>query len=227
MSSTRPNDSNLLCPSKSSSVKPMGSVRQPVSCEPCRRRKIGCSRTRAPCDTCCRRGCADHYVYKGSREDFIPAGLNAPNQELLDRISNLEALLKTHTATGRENSIARNEGINTGPMLSPPMEPVQSFHLSPGSFTSESSSHPSYPSERAGADRVRVLASSPNGNVRYEPRSSQWTAVLANTGLSIATPCLEDQDDSIYSSGFLFISSSIASMDEQLSILPPCNNATT
>jgi len=192
------------------------SVRQPVSCEPCRRRKIKCSRTRPPCDTCRRRGCADHCVYKGSRDEAIPLALNPSNKELLDRISNLESLLRKHT--GPQISAAQAE--STSPMLSPPME-AQPFHLSPVSFTPESHSHASFPSARVGSRGVGVLTASPNGNVRYEPRSSQWTSVLANTGISIVTPSLEDQDDLGISSGFPFVSSSISSMDELLSILPP------
>jgi hypothetical protein len=220
MEGISPSNPDSISPEKSVS-RQMGSVRQPVSCEPCRRRKIKCSKTIAPCDTCRRRGCADHCIYKGSRDESSSITSIAPNRELLDRISNLETLLKKHT--GAHIPFSTSDATHTSTMLSPPMEYAQPFHTSPGSFTSENSSHHSYSPDRSagGSHGVGVLASSLNGNVRYEPRSSQWTSVLANTKLSTTTPSLEDQDDpSVLASGFPFISS-IPSMDELLSVLPP------
>ena len=202
------------------------SVRQPVSCEPCRRRKIKCSRTKAPCDTCRRRGCANLCIYKGTRDEGMPQLSNGPdpNQELIDRISNLESLLRKR---GAEVPIAQPQVTTT--MLSPP-ESIQNAHGSPVVFTPETTSQTSYHSDRLNPQIIQthgqshgvgVLASSPEGNIRYEPRSSQWTSVLANTTLSITTPYLDDHDDLEASSGFPFTSSSILSMDELLSLLPP------
>ncbi|KAE8446429.1 hypothetical protein EG329_012034 [Mollisiaceae sp. DMI_Dod_QoI] len=92
---------------------------------------------------------------------------------------------------------------------------------SPESFTTELSSHQTHSPDRPSPREVGVLSSSSNGDTRYEPRSSQWTSVLANTNLSIATPSLEDQEDSGASFGFPFNASPVASMEELLSILPP------
>lgn len=208
---------------------PSGSVRQPVSCEPCRRRKIKCSRTRPPCETCQRRGVVDSCVYKKTHDETLSSVTAAPNEELLNRINNLEILLRKYTGTQIPNSAGA--GQLTSSMLSPPMEyrqPVEPSPL-PSSFTSESPSQISYSSEPIKSmppRRLGVLTTSPTGNVRYEAQSSQWTSVLANTSLSNLTPALDDSEDSVPGSGFPFTSSPPSSMEELLAVLPPtqqCN----
>ena len=203
------------------SNRPAGSVRQPVSCEPCRQRKIKCSQTRPTCDTCRRRGCADSCVYKKTRDDSTSIATAGANEELLNRISNLEALLRKHTGAQIPNSAG--DGQLTGPMLSPPMDfngPVELSTIS-GSFVSESPSQISYSSEPTAARRLGVLTTSLNGNVQYEAQSSQWTSVLANTGLSSMASKLDDYEDSGVGSGFPFTSSPLPSVDELLALLPP------
>ena len=202
----------ILSNSKS---KERGSVRQPVSCEPCRKRKIKCSRDSQPCQTCLRRRVAsDQCVYKGSREESPLQISNSTHQQLVDRIGNLERLLKHHT--GSEIPIANGESSS---ILSPLIESYQHLQSLPNSFTSELNLETSNPTEHT--DRLGVLTSTGNGNVRYEPRASQWTSVLTNTGLSVDTPLLDDGNDTDLSSGFPFTSSSVPSKDELLSILPP------
>jgi hypothetical protein len=195
------------------------SVRQPVSCEPCRRRKIKCSRTRPPCDTCSRRGLPESCVYKGTRDEPLRPLPVPPNEELLNRINHLETLLLKHTGAQVPTPNARM----TSPMISPPTKSTQMFHPSPESFISDNSSPRTLISERSTSRGmgVGVLTTSPNGNVRYEPKSSQWSSVLANTALSIATPSLDDQDDSSLVTGFPFTSAPISSVDELISMLPP------
>lgn len=193
------------------------SVRQPVSCEPCRRRKIKCSRTRPPCETCRRRGCADDCSYKvDSRYEPSQATVMTSNDELLERISNLENLLRKQASAQIPDVVAGN----VTPILSP-METRHTFQPSPSSLTSVSSSHLTCSSNSPHSREVGVLTSSINGDVRYEPQSSQWTSVLANTNLSIATPSFEDQEDSGTLFGFPFHASPVSSMEELLSILPP------
>ncbi|CZR54060.1 related to transcriptional activator Mut3p [Phialocephala subalpina] len=197
------------------------SVRQPISCEPCRRRKIKCSRTRAPCDTCRRRECEERCFYKGSTLRDGASHTNSPsNIELLNRISNLEKLLSQQAGA----QIPSASG-SMSPISSDPMETRQNFYgqtsqLSPESFASEPSSHHLFSSARPSPRGVGVLNSGPNGT-QYEPRSSQWTSVLANTSLSMATPSMADQEDPAASFGFPFTASPVASMEELLSILPP------
>jgi hypothetical protein len=137
----------------------------------------------------------------------------------LERISNLENLLRKHTGAEIETR-REGEGQLASPILSPPLKTRQSFQLSPESIFSEGSSQQTY-SEPNLSNRVGVLSTSLNGNVRYEPKSSQWTSVLANTHLSIGTPALEEQEE--YNVGFEFPLSTSASpcRDELLSILPP------
>jgi hypothetical protein len=87
-------------------------------------------------------------------------------------------------------------GGSISPMLSPSVGLGQKLQPSPESLTSESStSHHSFPSEQNSSRGVGILTSSLTGNIRYQPRSSQWTSVLANTDLSVATP-LDDEEDS-------------------------------
>lgn len=88
------------------------SVRQPLSCEPCRSRKLKCSRS-IPCDTCKRRRCTQNCFYKrntrvvGGATTFVQQtptplelqhGIPGNNEELLDRIRNLEDLVRKMSA---------------------------------------------------------------------------------------------------------------------------------
>jgi hypothetical protein len=191
------------------------SVRQPVSCEPCRHRKIKCSRTRPTCDTCRRRGVADRCVYKATRDGDNSNSATSPNEELLNRISNLEQLLRKHTGAEIPN---RDGDFSMIP--SPPIEMGQTSQLSPDSFFSENS-HQTYSSDYQSPLSGGVLTSTSSGNIRYEPRSSQWTSVLANTNLSIENPSLDDQEDSTITFGFPFTDSTAPSTEELLSLLPP------
>jgi hypothetical protein len=194
------------------------SVRQPVSCEPCRKRKIRCSRTRPPCDTCRKRRCPESCTYAAYREIAAPQDIPFDmNVELLNRITNLENHLRQHTY-----SAVVNNGCS-GPMLSPPIEELESTSsdLSPNSFLNVSNISPSPASSTL--QRVGSLTTSSSGNVRYETRASQWTAVLANTHIALAAPSLdEDFDDSEDSkSGFPFTSLSVPTLEELLTLLPP------
>ncbi|KAI5816665.1 fungal-specific transcription factor domain-containing protein [Pyronema omphalodes] len=88
------------------------SVRQPLSCEPCRSRKLKCSRS-IPCDTCKRRRCTQNCFYKRNTRlvggattstQQVPIsldlqhGIPGNNEELLNRIRNLEDLVKRISA---------------------------------------------------------------------------------------------------------------------------------
>jgi hypothetical protein len=191
------------------------SVRQPVSCEPCRHRKIKCSRTKPTCETCQRRRCADRCVYKNARDGDSSNLSLSSNDELLNRISILEHLLEKHTGA---HIPGRNENHSMIP--APPMKMGQTSQLSPESLISESPSQ-SYPTDYQTPVSGGVLTSTSSGNVRYEPRSSQWTSVLANTNLSIEAPSLEDQENSSIICGFPFTDTTVPSTDELLSLLPP------
>ena len=200
-------------------------VRQPVSCEPCRNRKIKCSRTRPVCDTCRRRGCAHRCVYKGYRDEDEDHLYSPSNDELLKRINNLERLLRQQTSGSASNFGTISEGqLNNATRSSP--DAGQEFHPSPESLVSESSPRSVITPAQPSSARYGILTLTSDGNVRYEPRTSQWSSVLANTTLSVATPEFHDQDGTAMSCGFPFSASPISSLDEILQILPPmqqCN----
>lgn len=191
------------------------SARQPVSCEPCRQRKIKCSRTKPVCDTCQRRRCVDRCIYKNVRDGGIVTITASANDELLNRISNLEQLLKKHTGAEIPGFVDEYSMIP-----SPPVDVSQNSQLSPESFVSDNS-HQISTSDYQSPLSSGVLTSTSSGNVRYEPRSSQWTSVLANTNLSIETPSLDDQEGSSIAFGFPFIETTAPSIEELLSSLPP------
>lgn len=193
-------------------------VRQPVSCEPCRKRKIRCSRTRPPCDTCQRRRCVDSCIYPNP-QDAAPAPQTASsdvNGMLLTRISNLENVLRQHT------QVIGERDLMGGSMLSPPTEEAsQSYGLSPDSFTGVAQM--SYTPASLSPQHVGSLITSTSGNTRYEPRMSQWTAVLANTGMDLAAPSLEEAPDSPreVECGFPFTLGPVPSTEELIALLPP------
>jgi hypothetical protein len=103
------------------------SVRQPVSCEPCRKRKIKCSRTRPPCSTCQRRGCPTSCIYVGHPLTYGESSSSGVgNEELLVRISNLENMLKKQMGTKLPLECTTSNDMS---MLSPPLEMAPSRSL--------------------------------------------------------------------------------------------------
>lgn len=210
-------------------------VRQPVSCEPCRRRKIKCSRTRPPCETCRRRGCASSCFYTGSR-DYTQYNNNSTfNKELLDRVASLEMQLEKYSGANIDassNAIGeRKEDRDVhNTILSPPEEPTAGtpqYNAMPESISSPSTSsrlENAPPTPR----NTGVLTTLPNGNVHYSPQISQWNSVLVNTNFAIELPSLDDADDSPPADvGFPFsASASSISIDGLLSILPPTRQCT-
>ncbi len=108
------------------------------------------------------------------------------------------------------------------PMLSPPIEPIHVFGLSPEStFDSEPSF--SVSPDATSEQRLGSLTTSKGGDVCFEPRSSQWTAVLANTGITLTAPMFQDviDEEREDESGFPFMTEKIISMEELIAMLPP------
>lgn len=200
-----------------------GSVRQPVSCEPCRRRKIKCSRSKPPCDTCRRRNCAENCVYKGARNDPILVDGSNDNRELLLRISNLESMLQQHTGLPVPSPLDQTSNR----LLSPPVELTQPQQSQDSpetvSFLSTADSPSQYPSSSASSSSrgIGSLRTSSNANVRYESPTTQWNSVLANTSLSLSATLLDNEDEGPNESSFPFSSSKNVSLDELLALLPP------
>lgn len=198
------------------------SARQPVSCEPCRRRKIKCSRSSPPCTTCVRRRCSDRCVYVGSQEDSTSSTTPA-TKDLVARITNLESLLRRYTGEAVGSGAVDSPTYETveNPMLSPPIESNHNLQ-SPESYGTVGSI---ISEDNGGSPSMSVsttlghLATLLDGNTRYEPRSSQWNSVLANTDLS--TDELVEDTESFLGSGLPFSSSECPSTDGLLLILPP------
>lgn len=174
-------DSSAASPARGGKPAAAHSIRQPVSCEPCRRRKIKCSRERAPCSTCRRRQCPESCIYLGTKD--VPE----PNRELLARIDNLEDMLRKHTEAAQsarpvdapqDSHFSPVPAPVSRPLLSPPFESAQqtSFGLSPESLNldvmSASSTASVYSRVNSGGQRGS-LRSSANGNVQYEPHGAQ------------------------------------------------------
>lgn len=150
--------------------------RMPLSCEPCRERKIRCHRTASnseiPCATCVRRGvpadaCVflrDIYGRRASRPRTPAADAiagngsqGASNSELLERIRKLESLV-----VGNASNIASTTEAQAVPVPSP--------------LASRSDGQ---------VDPVRLtrgsLIKTASGHERYEPLSSKWSSVLTNS----------------------------------------------
>ncbi|KAN0082228.1 hypothetical protein V8E54_003526 [Elaphomyces granulatus] len=167
------------------------SRRLPISCEPCRKRKIKCPRDRRPCQTCLRRGLhADECVYLGrprlSSEQA--SGTDASVQkELLERIRNLEDLLQ------------RQIGAHRSPQRSDPESPSVTVTSSARTISDLDRAVESTISRFETPGHVGSLQVSATGHVRYVPVASQWNSVLANNSTSESSEKLEthgaDQGD--------------------------------
>jgi hypothetical protein len=153
--------------------------RMPLSCEPCRERKIRCPRTAnspgGPCATCVRRGvpageCVflrDIYGRRASRPrtpavDTTASDENrgASNSELLERIRKLESLV-----VGNANNSAPRASVEAATVPSPL-----------GSHSGgQAGTRPPGRTSRGS------LIKTPSGHERYEPLSSKWSSVLVNS----------------------------------------------
>ena len=102
----RPSPLRLSSDMSSSSRRPHH-LRQPISCQPCRRRKIRCARNAAPCDTCQRRGCASSCFYENEPtpeptiglDDSIPGAKGSSGdstEALVARVHALENIVRQH-----------------------------------------------------------------------------------------------------------------------------------
>lgn len=135
--------------------------RLPVSCEPCRTRKIRCSRDNPPCGTCIRRRIPpEQCVYKNSRQSQQPpdnsSGSNPAGQstaELIARIERLEHSLQT------KNQLQPPCPPPSVPQLGP--EPVATFATGTNDTTGTTGT-------------TGTLISSASGHVRFLPITSSW-----------------------------------------------------
>lgn len=90
--------------------------RLPLSCENCRQRKIRCLGSGVPCDTCQRRGVALTCYFK--RDPRPESGRKIPQDVLLERIANLEALLQQNIDL-TTTSITLQQNVTQQPTVAP------------------------------------------------------------------------------------------------------------
>jgi hypothetical protein len=196
--------------------------RLPISCEPCRARKIRCSRTRGPpgaCESCLRRGLSPSrciYLRQTNRQsqsqDDRPSSTGGNNEELLSRIRLLEELVSTHMQT------SSSSGPNALPTpVTPSTDPPQS-HLNPSEWPVVQEASPLvFPPDPP--QMVGTLNISKSGHVRYEPRTAQWNSVLE--GSQIATEARTFYEHPGSSDDFPFDLNPTARLDDFLMMLPP------
>jgi hypothetical protein len=164
--------------------------RLPISCEPCRIRKIRCTRDSTPCGTCLRRGIpASRCVY--AKRHASTASISAlppqplpisplsdgnfaespPHEDLGARVSKLEAMLRAQASPQQQ-------------MTTPTLK-----YSDPNSRQSETDPWSSNPNLNLSASLEDVprpqgaLQTSESGHVRFLPSHSRWSAGLGSSGL--------------------------------------------
>jgi hypothetical protein len=201
--------------------------RLPISCEPCRARKIRCSRTRSPpgtCGSCLRRGIPpsqciylrqiNHQSQLNPHPQNGPASSNEGiNEELLSRIRTLEELVSTHM----HSSPSRGPSALPTPMT-PSTDPSQS-HSNANEWPPvvQESSPLVFPPDPP--QMVGTLVTSKSGHVRYSPRTSQWDSVL--DGSQVSVEARTSYEESCSPDKFPFDLNPTARIDDFLMILPP------
>lgn len=191
--------------------RPIGK-RLPISCEPCRKRKIKCTRDRRPCQTCLRRGLrAADCIFLGQPRPLLDENSETETnvqRELLERIQNLEDLLhrRIDTQLSPQNSDAVSPPITT---ISNPVPEQESDHIHTESVL--------YNLANCGS-----LQLSPSGHVRYLPLSSQWNSVFSKHDAGTHLEELNEVDiPHDEDAGFPFSSYDHITKAEFLSLLPP------
>ncbi|KAF5026962.1 hypothetical protein F66182_992 [Fusarium sp. NRRL 66182] len=182
--------------------------RMPLSCEPCRERKIKCSRNfsrgQAPCETCVRRGIpSSECVYLRDQWPLRREPFGSGSSALVARIDRLEALL--------------GQSVSNAPQPDPVSNlpsPVSSLPRSAGDFSSR---HDASPLRGSGAPPAGIIIQYDSGHEVFEPSSSRWSSVLQdNPSLSgIKT----DMDSAGLSS--MPFSTVTTTIVELLELLPP------
>ncbi|KAF2097038.1 hypothetical protein NA57DRAFT_41547 [Rhizodiscina lignyota] len=202
--------------------------RMPLSCEPCRERKIRCPRntpgtggSRGPCETCVRRGVpASDCIYL---RDFAqrqpvrqPSSENANHEELLDRIRGLEELLRRHVSDSTSNP--DNGACMDGLSLS--SAPGNLKSAGPGArITSAEAAYLSpASSSQSSIPTIGTLVRSKTGHERYEPFSSVWSSILKT---DTVTNVLGAEADGLQVESEIPIATKEISKEDLVSLLPP------
>ncbi|KAL9562763.1 hypothetical protein ACKAV7_013115 [Fusarium commune] len=204
--------------------------RMPLSCEPCRRRKIKCprnnSRGRAPCDTCVRRGIpVNECIYlrdqSSRRNGLVPR--HAGNAALMARIDRLEELLRQSVSSAGSEPRKLHSELELE--LEPEPEQGADF-LSPDSTLHQSAttwsstqSDASLTQPHASLPPVGVIIRYESGHERFESVSSQWSPMIQNNPVVIGVKTDMTQN----MSGSMPFSMNNSSTVDLLELLPPAS----
>ncbi|KAI3324327.1 hypothetical protein HD806DRAFT_494753 [Xylariaceae sp. AK1471] len=200
--------------------------RPPVSCEPCRTRKLKCNRS-LPCESCIRRNKVSlcHYSANATRSDPGPS----KQRELKDRLNTLESLVSSflsgdtviQPASHSTRRVDAEHGGTISPAAKQGNEPIQ--------LDSVSSSHGK--AEDALTPETPHLQETGDGQVNYiDP--SHWQSILEDIKevrehLTTSTQPLRqsdlggDSDRVLADASYLFGTVPSAPFREILSSLPP------
>ncbi|KAG4291706.1 hypothetical protein FPRO06_12959 [Fusarium proliferatum] len=208
--------------------------RMPLSCEPCRRRKIKCprnnSRGRAPCDTCVRRGVpVNECIYlrdqSSLRNVLLPR--HADNSALVARIDRLEELLRQSVSSAGPEPRTPHTGLELEEEqeAGPGQEQAADF-LSPESTLQQSAttwsstqSDSSLTQPHTAMPPVGVIIRYESGHERFESVSSQLSPMIQNNPVVVGVKT--DMAENICGSmPFSMNNSSIADL---LELLPPAS----
>ncbi|RKL41545.1 hypothetical protein BFJ72_g5437 [Fusarium proliferatum] len=208
--------------------------RMPLSCEPCRRRKIKCprnnSRGRAPCETCVRRGVpVNECIYlrdqSSLRNVLLPR--HADNSALVARIDRLEELLRQSVSSAGPEPRTPHTGLELEEEqeAGPGQEQAADF-LSPESTLQQSAttwsstqSDSSLTQPHTAMPPVGVIIRYESGHERFESVSSQLSPMIQNNPVVVGVKT--DMAENICGSmPFSMNNSSIADL---LELLPPAS----
>lgn len=194
--------------------------RLPISCEPCRVRKIRCPRDSTPCGTCLRRGIAASQCVYAKRLSMPPSSLfysrpsgpispvsteksstSSNNADLAERVRKLEQMLQSQ--------------ITSQPLIESLATPKSNSAKTPDTDHRRGDAHAKpRPYQLRGS-----LRTSESGHVRFVPDGSQWSSVL---GPTLNTSLEFDNAVADTSNGpFPFGQSDRHSLQELLARLPP------
>lgn len=191
-------------------MPPHTQKRMPLSCEPCRRRKIRCFGSEVPCDTCVKRGRAAgcHFLKEVCNTTPDRVVTDETNRTLQARLSRIESLLETQISltTASQQKLRPQEPQEPSPGLSPSSDLLSNTERR----------HRPLP----GLPVTGRLIHSPSGHVRYVSR---------NCGSDINDTALHDElsqsINAAQSSNFdIFFSDSSATVDSILDLLPPLSH---
>lgn len=198
--------------------------RMPLSCEPCRQRKIKCprniSRGRAPCDTCVRRGIpGDECIYLRDQWSGrnVPMPRHGDNSALVARIDRLEELLRRSVSSTNLESRQPEPAPEPEP-ASDLLSPESTRHQSTASFSTQSDT--SLTGACSSTPPAGVIIRYESGHDRFEPASLRWSPVIQdNPAVGGIKTDMEKSKP-----GSMPFSTTNATVNDLLELLPPASH---